>query len=120
MLSADTIRAMQATADSALPSTCTIQRATETRTPQGGTRLTWLNLAHEAPCRLDVGKAPAGEAMVNLQVWSVIEFTLYLRAAQDITAKDRVILDGVIYQVEAVIGAESWRIARRCLLSKVN
>src|SRR5690349_3930113 len=101
------INAMRAAADALLAATCTIQRAVGARTDQGGTRQTWSNLATSVPCRLDVLRGltinASNEKEIDGALGVVMDYTLYMKHDQDITEKDRVILGGHTFEVQAVL-----------------
>jgi head-tail adaptor len=114
---------MRAAADALLATTCTIQRAVETRTDQGGTRQTWADLATGVPCRLDVLRGlqinASNEKEIDGALGVVMDYTLYLKHTQDITEKDRVILGGHMFEVQAVLGDETWLFEKRARLTRI-
>jgi len=123
-LSQPEIDAMRAAADALLADTCTIQRAAETRTAQGGTRSTWSELATGVPCRLDVlrGLTLSGSTKKEIDgaLGIALDYTLYVRHDQDIAEKDRVILNGHTFEVQAVLGDETWLFEKRAKLTRIK
>jgi head-tail adaptor len=117
------IDAMRAAADALLASTCTIQRASESRTAQGGVRQTWADLATGVPCRLDVLRGlqirASNEEEVNGALGVVLDYMLYVKHDQDIAEKDRVVLGGHTFEVQAVLGDESWLFEKRAKLTRI-
>jgi head-tail adaptor len=117
------IDAMRVAADALLADTCTIRRAAESRTAQGGTRLTWSDLATGVPCRLDVLRGltinASNEKEIDGALGVALDYTLYVKHTQDITEKDRVILGGHTFEVQAVLGDETWLFEKRCKLSRI-
>ncbi len=102
--------------ESLLISTCTIQRYTEgARDSYGKPALTWADYLVDEPCRLvpGIGKGTllAGKEtgqsgfFVNANVVEA-GYTLFLRDV-DITEQDRVVLDGITYEVRIVLGPEN-------------
>ena len=122
-LSQAEIAAMRAAADALLAATCTVQRAAESRTAQGGTRQMWSDLATGVPCRLDVLRGlqvrAGNEQEINGALGAALDYTLYLKYNQDIAEKDRVILGGHTFEVLAVLGDETWLFEKRCKLSRI-
>ena len=114
---------MRAAADALLADSCTIQRAAASRTAQGGTRQTWSDLATGVPCRLDVLRGlqitASNEKEIDGALGVVLDYTLYLRHDQDITEKDRVILDGHTFQIQSVLGDETWLFEKRAKLTRI-
>src|SRR5690349_17647983 len=112
---------MRAAADALLATTCTIQRAVETRTDQGGTRQTWSDHATGVPCRLDVLRGlqinASNEKEIDGSLGVLMDYTLYIKHDQDIIEKDRVILGGHLFEVQAVLGDETWLFEKRVKLS---
>ena len=129
-LSQPEIDAMRAAADALLADHCTIQRAVETRTAQGGTRQTWSDLATGVACRLDVLRGltinASNEKEIDGALGVALDYTLYLPHDQDITEKDRVVLDGdpprggQTFEVQAVLGDETWLVEKRAKLSQIK
>jgi head-tail adaptor len=122
-LSTAEIDSMRAAADALLADTCTIQRADETPTAQGGIHQTWADLATGVPCRLDVLRSlqirAGSETLINAAPGVVLDYTLYVKVEQDISAKDRVIVGGQTFEVQAVLGDETWLFNRRCKLTAI-
>ncbi len=117
------IESMRAAADALLADTCTIRRAALSRTAQGGIRQTWADLATGVPCRLDVLRGlqitASNEKEIDGALGVVLDYTLYVRHDQDITEKDRVVLGGHTFEVQAVLGDETWLLEKRAKLSRI-
>lgn len=119
MLSASELAGMVTTATGAMPDTCTITRIKYTSDQQGGEQLDWPTVATNVPCRLRPGGG-ATEEIVAAGLASVSRWTLTVPALTDILPKDRVLLNGVTYEVVINWGPASWEIDRQCLLIEIQ
>jgi head-tail adaptor len=122
-LSTPEINAMRAAADALLGDTCTIQRAVESRTAQGGVRQIWSDLAAGVACRLDVLRSlqirAGNEAAISDALGVPLSYTLYLKQDQDITEKDRVRIHNRTFEVQVVLGDETLVFNKRCKLTRI-
>jgi head-tail adaptor len=122
LLSDGEITAMRDTADSILPGTVVIQRASAAADGHGGMVPTWSNYA-TCVCRLDVRDreiTTMTEGAINGALNVVARYTMYFKHDQDITEKDRVVFGGITYEVTAVMGEQSWTIAKRAELARLK
>lgn len=113
------LTAMRDASNSFLPDTCTISRVTRTKTAAGSYSEAWANLATDVACRLD-SLSEAAEAQIAGASGTVAEFALAVAWNQDITEKDRVVLNTNTYEVVAVKSSQSWLVHRRCLVKRVQ
>lgn len=111
MLTASEITAMRATANQALPDTCTIQRRTTTSDGGGGSSVTWANLTVLA-CRL----APLGggeAATVGGRITDESTHVVTLPAGSDVIEADRLLIADQVYDVTLVKSRAAWELSRR-------
>lgn len=82
------------------PDTCTIQRATET-SDGDGTSASWDTLASGVSCRLSrFGQGGGSEALgAGMAVRASAQRRIRLPAGQDVRTSDRIVLNGVTYEV---------------------
>lgn len=112
MLSAAELAGMRATADRALPDTCTIQRKTAVSDGGGGTTETWADHATGIACR--IAPASGGETgTAGDRVEDETTHVVTLPALTDITEADRLQVDGQVYEVTAVRKRGAWELTRR-------
>jgi head-tail adaptor len=119
-LSSAEISAMRTAANAILPDTCTIQRVTRASDGMGGYTDTWATLASSVACRLDSESINLREESVQAAIFVVDDYTLYLKNDQDITARDRVVLNSITYEVTVVLSHASYLFARRAKLVKLE
>lgn len=112
MLTATQLAAMRATAQAALPQTCTIQRKTVVSDGGGGTSETWADHATDVPCRIaPVGGGETGTAGDRVADESTHIITLPAQA--DVTEADRLEIDGQTFEATLARTRGTWEITRR-------
>jgi len=112
MLSAAEIASMRATVDEALPDTCTIRRKAVVSDGGGGQTTTWSDLAAGVAC----GIAPVAGGEGATTAGRVVDETTHvvtLPDGQDVTEADRIVVDGVTYELTLVRKRGAWELNRR-------
>lgn len=108
---------MRATADKALPDSCTIRRATLTSDGMGGQTQTWANTATVA-CRLMPRNTQPAEMAVAGRLTNANGWIITLPYATDVTEKDVIAIGSRSFEVDKA-QAHSWEISRRVLATEV-
>lgn len=102
MLSANELSELRSVAVGALSETCVIQRRTKVRNGIDYS-FDWADIATDVPCRM----SPQGEVGSEFeQAGSVAgsnDLVLRLPYGTDITSADRVLIEGVVYDVTRVL-----------------
>lgn len=99
-----------------LPQRCSVQRYTETNTPDG-VEHAWTNIASGVPCRVSPRARTALERAAEGVERAVSEWTVWLPAGTDVTVRDRLAIDppdGRTFEAERV-GTRSYEVAREIL-----
>ncbi len=115
MLTTAEITAMRATSDTALPDVATVQRATTVSDGGGGTTTSWADVATVA-CRIAPtgGASRGGETGVTGgRIVDESTHVISLPAEADVTAADRLFIDGQAYDVTLVHRRGAWELSRR-------
>jgi hypothetical protein len=115
--------ALRAHMDDTLTETCTIRRVARSEDGQGGWTEGWADEYADVPCRLDPFQAVVSQydtAAHNARIANVDEYALRVKAAQDILPGDRVVLNGITYEVEGVQDAHTWLAVKRCKLTRIR
>lgn len=110
------LRAMQ---EDFLPDTCTIQTLSTARTSRGGTSESWANTYTNVPCRLAVTTRVAGEQQLGDRVQSVTYVLLTILRTQAVSPRDRVIKDGVTYEITSVSDGRTDALAKTLQLTRI-
>ena len=102
-----------------LPDTCTISRVTET--PSGdGTSSSWSNVATGVACRVSPLASGANENLsADQSIAAVSQWTIWLPAGQDVTVKDRIVVQSRVFEV-ARVGNRSYEVIRECLCREIT
>lgn len=116
-LTAVELARLRATQVTALPDTCTIQTATETKDAVGQVVRTWAAAAEDVACRL--AQLRADERQAGERTSAVTEWVLTVAHDQAITTGQRVVVDTRTFEVVGVNTAESWETATRARLVEV-
>lgn len=120
MLTADEIAAMRATENDALPDTCTIQTRTATNT-KGSVADSYANTYTGVSCRLGATNYKQVEKDIGAALASQTDYTLTLKNDQACSPTDRVVHNGVTYEVVGVPNDKaSWLFARRAYLKRTQ
>ena len=120
MLSASEIAAMREAQEAALPDTCTILRRTLTNDGQGGYVETWSEVATGVKCRLVHSNLAPRETVIAERAAGRTVWQLTVPYGTDISRTDRVVVNGVTYEILAVWSGGTWETARRVVLAKVD
>ena len=121
MLTAADLAAMQAEQEAALPSTCTIRRASEEADGRGGTTKTWSDQETGVACRLasaSLGRTEA-ERLVDDRLRHATIWMLTLPAGTDLRHEDRVLIDSDTYEVVALGVTGGYATACRALVVRI-
>lgn len=108
---------MRATADKALPDSCTIRRATSVSDGMGGQPQTWADVATVA-CRLSARNTQPAEGDVAGRLTNANDWIITLPYATDVTEKDVIAIGSRSFEVDKA-QAHSWEISRRVLATEV-
>lgn len=110
---------MRHTADTYLAGTAVIHTATKTADGQGG--YTWTYAASgTVDARLSPEQLRGGENAVGSRVAEVAPWILTVPASTSIDEDDRVVYNGVTYEVSEVLTWVPWEISRRVRLMEVD
>lgn len=117
MLTDDELAGLRETAESALPDTCAISRATATTDSAGGYTLVWANVATGVACRAGPPTRQAERiAASKIEAVNVQVFTLPWDT--DIRPADRIVWSAQTFEVlPGELG--SWSTVKRLLCSEV-
>ena len=98
-------------AASAMPDSCVIQTRITSGDGYGGTTLTYTASA-PIPCRVFTHPRPVDERDAEGRLESIVRWMAALPAGTAITAKDRLLCNGVQYEVAGVIAPQSFEVQR--------
>lgn len=96
----------------------TIEAATETKGAMGGTEKTWYDVFPGNAVRADIIHVSGSDRVAAGQNHSAVVARAFLRYMPGITAKMRLVDDGVIYSITAVIDRTSKRRELELVLSQ--
>jgi hypothetical protein len=114
------LTAMQVTEESALPDTCTIQTQTVANT-KGSVATTYANTYTGVACRLMTSNRAAAEKEIGMALAAISDYVFTVGKDQALSATDRVVCNGVTYEVTACVNAAaSWRMVKRAYLKRVE
>lgn len=114
MLSATDIALFQQTAGLTRITPCTISRLTSVDDGVAGQTLTWAPLSTPL-CRVyPIVTRGVGEQVGEGRIESVVRWMIALPPGQDVTAKDRIVANGVTYEVSAVLAPRTYELERIC------
>lgn len=101
------------------PDTCAISRPTDTASGDGTAR-SWSNVATGVTCRVSVVSNSAQESLgAGAGMRALAQFTVWLPAGQDVTARDRIVVGSRTFEV-ARVGARSYEVERECICWEVT
>jgi hypothetical protein len=121
MLSNGELVDMRADGVVSLPDVCTIMMAVESSDGMGSQLRTWSVRASGVACRLSpMGVSASGERVSSGRLTSSETWTLTVPAGTVLVASDRVVVDGVTYEVAEDDGARSWDLFVRVSLVLVQ
>lgn len=113
LLDSAQIAAMRVVAEQALPDVCTIRRSTDTSDAGGGTTQTWADQATLVPCRVSpIGGGERG--MTGSRISDESTHVITLAAKTDVLEADRIVVEGVVYEITLVRKRGAWELTRRC------
>lgn len=116
-LTATELLRMRGTQGDALPSTCTIERATLAADAIGVAVETWAEVATDVDCRL--ANEVTTEDEYGNRVSVIGQFVLTLPHGTDIAESDRVTIGSNVYQVTGVLRG-SWETCERLSVAEVT
>ena len=118
MMSNSDLAYVRAQAEEALPITVTIQTLSRDADGQGGYIEVWNDSYQNVPARL--AEMSGREATLRNREGAVGDWVLTVAHDQAISAEDRVVYEGLEYEVTFVNDARSWRTAKRCFLKRIS
>lgn len=114
MLTDAEIAAMRATLEDSLPSTCVIMRTTAgTSDNAGGYLPGTTSAAGTVACRVSPSMLRPNEVVVAGQSGMESNWVITFPATTDVRSTDRIVSDGVTYEVVAPLGPRSYELGRR-------
>ena len=119
MLSAADLTAMQATAQLTLVTACTIQRKTSTSDGGGGFTDSWTALSTPNCC---IAPVPTRyeQTVTDSREELISRWLITLPAGQDIRIEDRIVANGITYEVLAYAAPRSFEIERTVEVAEVQ
>lgn len=111
---------MRAVQDAAMPDACTIVRPSWTTNSIGESVVSWSTVATAVSCRLAPSQQASRQTPMAQQQTVIVIWWLTVATTVDIRSGDRVIVDGVIYEVVNVFNYGAWETALRCELREVE
>ena len=102
---------MQSSVTGLRPTPCTISRYTSVADGWGGTTETWANLA-TTTCRVMASTQTVVEQVEEARPVNNVRWTIAFAAGTDVTKRDRIIAQGITYEVTAVMGPKTNEIER--------
>lgn len=112
MLTAAELAALRAVQAEALPDECSVMRATETETADGGVSHSRAAVATVA-CRLGALGRSGEERVIAERLSAVTGYVVTLPAETDVRAEDRLTIGARTFEVAAVLATGAWETARR-------
>lgn len=120
MLSATDIALFQQTAGLTRVTPCTISRKASAPDGAGGQTDTWADLPSPPLCRVYPVMRTAQEGEGEGRIESVVRWMIALPVGQDVTAKDRIVANGVIYEVTTVLAPRTYELERICQVGVIS
>ncbi len=124
MLSAEELACVAETLSLTLDKTAVIQRNPNLGHPVKGTVPDqWDTVATDVPCSQTL--VTGGMVSGYLQAYATLlasqqGWVLKFKVGQDVQPRDRVVIDGLTYQVHAYLGPRSLEVFRRMLVTRVS
>jgi len=120
MISDPLLASIRALAETGLVDRCDIQRYTETNTADGVTQ-SWTTIASAVPCLRSLPSSAGTERVASggAQLRAASQWEIWLAALTDVTVEDRLVSDGLTFEVNAV-AAISYEPLRRCDCTEVS
>ena len=112
MLSEQDLATMRAVLDTTLDKMGAIQRKATVKNGRGGTSETWPTVATK-PCRVAPTSNQPEEFTNGGRLVANSYWRISFPAGTDIRSEDRVVIDGVTYEVTAPLGPRSYEKLRR-------
>jgi SPP1 family predicted phage head-tail adaptor len=116
MLSSRDIKSMHDICAAALPDTGTIQRQSAISDGGGGQNTSWATLASVACELAPLGGGEARSGLVGERLADETTHTITFAHDTDITEADRVVVNGVTYDVTLVDRGGAWELERRVVV----
>ena len=120
LLSAGEIAEMRATQAEAWPEVCTILRSTQTANAIGERVVSWSTVATGVSCRLAPSEGQSRQTPMAQQQTVIVTWWLTVATTVDLRSGDRVMVDGVVYEVVNAFDYGAWETALRCELREVE
>lgn len=114
MLSAADMALFQQTAGLTRVTPCTISRKTSAPDGFGGQADTWADLPGPPMCRIYPAVQAVAERDGEGRLESAVRWMIALPPGTDVTARDRIVANGVTYEVTAVLAPRTYEIERIC------
>lgn len=102
LLSPGIVRKLQSVANSAMPDTCSILRKSPTPDGMGGNTEIWGAAYTNVPCHVMRNTTRGTEKATEGRLENAVQYDIALPAHQDVTAVDRIVANGVTYEIQAV------------------
>lgn len=120
MLTAAEVAEMRATQAQAWPDLCTILRSTQTVNAIGERVISWSTAATAVECRLAPSEGQSRQTPMAQQQTVIVSWWLTVATTVDVRSGDRVVVDGVTYEVVNAFNYGAWETALRCELREVE
>jgi len=111
---------MRATQAEAWPDVCTILRSTQTVNDIGERVVSWQTVATDISCRLAPAEQASRQTPMAQQQTVIVSWWLTVATTVDVRSGDRVVVDGVTYEVVNAFNYGAWETALRCELREVE
>ena len=118
MMSTGDLLYLRTQAEEAMPITVTIQTLSRETDGQGGYTEVWNDSYQGIPARL--AEMSGREATLRNREGAVGDWVLTVAHDQAISAEDRVVYEGLEYEVTFVNDGRSWDTAKRCFLKRIS
>jgi len=112
VITAEDLAMMQDAVSGLRTTPCTISRYTSVDDGAAGQTNTYAPLPNAPLCRVMAMPQVVAEQDAEGRLQSVVRWTIALPPGQDVTAKDRIVAQGVTYEVTDVLGPKSNEIER--------
>lgn len=111
---------MQALQGAALPGSAILQRATMTPDGMGGYSESWAAVGTVAARVYTQASRALAEGEQGAQIVSETRWFVTLPVGTQVTAADRILAGGRLYQVTEVNNGQDWQTAVRCSVTKLD
>ncbi len=117
-LGTDELASMRATAQSAMPDQCQVQRVTRASDGAGGFTETWVTVA-TLPCAIAPMRGRPEERAIAEQIKARVLWVLLVPAGSDVRTEDRLVVGTRTFEVHGT-GERSYEITNDCICSEVQ